>query len=59
MGDKLALMTSDEDGQEAGEMLLDIEARIGELLPPREEALKTASPGKGKGRGKSDKKVSQ
>ena len=32
-----------KDGQEAGEMLLDIEGRIGELLPPREEALKTAS----------------
>jgi hypothetical protein len=31
----------EKDGQEAGEMLLDIEARIGELLPPPEEALKT------------------
>lgn len=28
------------DGQEASEMLLDIEARIGELLPSREESLK-------------------
>ena len=33
-----------KDGQEAGEMLLDIEARIGELLPSQEEALKTACP---------------
>jgi len=30
-----------KDGQEAGEMLLDIEARIGELLPSAEEAIKT------------------
>ncbi len=29
------------DGQDAGEMLLDIEARIGELLPSPEEAIKT------------------
>jgi len=28
------------DGQDAGEMLLDIEARIGELLPSPEEAMK-------------------
>ena len=27
-----------KDGQEAGEMLLDIEARIGEMLPSAEEA---------------------
>jgi len=27
------------DGQDAGEMLLDIESRIGELLPSREEAI--------------------
>ena len=29
------------DGQDAGEMLLDIETRIGELLPSAEEAMKT------------------
>lgn len=29
-----------KDGQDAGEMLLDIEARIGELLPGREDAQK-------------------
>ncbi len=33
------------DGQDAGEMLLDIEARIGELLPSREEALKAGGGG--------------
>lgn len=31
------------DGQDAGEMLLDIEARIGELLPSREEAISKGS----------------
>jgi hypothetical protein len=29
------------DGQDAGELLLDIEARIGQLLPSREEAMRT------------------
>jgi len=32
-----------KDGQEAGELLLDIEARIGELLPSDEEILKLRS----------------
>ena len=31
------------DGQEVGELLLDIEARIGELLPEAEKAMKTPS----------------
>ncbi len=31
-----------KDGQEAGEMLLDIEARIGEMLPSSEEAQRGA-----------------
>lgn len=34
------------DGQDAGELLLDIEARIGELLPSAEDARKTAFTGK-------------
>jgi len=33
-----------KDGQDAGEMLLDIEARIGRMLPLREKAFKTAYP---------------
>jgi hypothetical protein len=40
------------DGQEAGEMLLDIETRIGELLPSPEEARKTQSPSSPKERRK-------
>ena len=33
------------DGQDAGEMLLDIEARIGELLPSREEVRASQNQG--------------
>jgi len=37
-----------KDGQEAGEMLLDIEGRIGELLEKKTPGLKTSLPGGGR-----------
>lgn len=40
------------DGQDAGELLLDIEARIGELLPSAKEAMGQSSQKRGVPKGK-------